>query len=291
MNLYATPYEIKGAMPDGIRETTTSYDDLLYRLSERISRMIDRHCGRTFYPYVETRYFDGDGGTELWVPDLLEVTTAYYSTDLGRNYTAYTAYDYIASSSRNINGRGSYSRLIGNLNSNATTGYFPAGQRSVKIIGIWGTTDDRNTMWQDSGDTTENAPLTAAGTSLTVNDVDGADIWGMAARFQAGQLLKIGSEFVELTAISPTGNTATILRGRNGSTAAEQAQNTAIYIWRPAEDVKQACIIQAIRAMQRGFQGFADTRSTTDLGSLLLQMKRLDPEAEMLLQPWVWFGD
>lgn len=291
MNIYVTPHEIKQAMPDGIRETTTTYDDLLYRLAERVSRMVDRHCGRSFYPYVETRYFDGDGGTELWVPDLLEVTTAYYSTDLGRNYTAYTAYDYIASSSRNINGRGSYSRLLGNLNSNATTGYFPAGQRSVKITGIWGCTDDRNLMWEDSGDTSENNPLASSGTSLTVNDVDGADRWGITPRFQVGQLLKIESEYVEITATSPTGNTATIVRGLNGSTAASHAQNTTIYIWRPPADVKQACIIQAVRAMQRGFQGFADTRATPELGNLLMQMKQLDPEAQMYLQSFVWFGD
>ena len=291
MNVYVTAHEIKEAMPDGIRETTTAYDDLLYKLAERVSRMIDRHCGRSFYPYVETRYFDGDGGTELWIPDLLEVTAAYYSTDLGKNYTAYTAYDYITSSSRNINGRGSYSRLLGNLNSNATTPYFPSGQRSVKIVGIWGCTDDRNAMWENSGDTTENAPLTAAGTSLTVNDIDGADRWGMVPRFQPGQLIKMGTEYAEITATNPTLNTCTIVRGMNGSTAAEQAQNTVIYIWRPPADVKQAAIIQAVRAMQRGFQGFADTRATPELGSLMFQVKSLDPEAQMYLQPFVWFGD
>ena len=42
MNNYVTAHEIKQAMPDGIRETTTAYDDLLYRLAERVSRMIDR---------------------------------------------------------------------------------------------------------------------------------------------------------------------------------------------------------------------------------------------------------
>ena len=48
MNLYATPTEIKAVMPDSIRSTTTTYDSLLYKLAERISRMIDRHCGRSF---------------------------------------------------------------------------------------------------------------------------------------------------------------------------------------------------------------------------------------------------
>lgn len=290
MNCYVTPTEIKEAMPDSIRSTTTSYDNLLLKLAERISRMIDRHCGRSFYPYIETRYFDGDGGTELWVPDLLEVTTAYYSTDLGRNYTAYTANDYIASSSRNINGRGSYSRLLGNLNSNAVTGYFPAGQRSVKITGIWGCTDDRNLMWEDSQDTTENNPLAAAGTSITVNDADGADRWGVTPRFQVGQLIKAGSEFIEVTGVNTTTNTLTATRGMNGSTAAIQAQNTTIYIWRAPADVKQAAIIQSVRALERGFQGFGDTRANADLGQMF-QMKQLDPEAQMLLAPFVWFGD
>lgn len=290
MNLYATPTEIKEVIPDSIRSTTTTYDNLLYKLADRISRMIDRHCGRTFFPYIETRYFDGNGGTELWIPDLLELTTASYSTDLGNNYTDYTANDYILSASRNINGRGSYTRILGNLNSDAVTGYFPAGQRSVKIVGVWGTTDDRNTMWENTSDTVEDNPLSSSATSLTVNDVDGVDLWGITPRIEAGNILKIESEFLEVTATNTSTQVATVVRGRNGSTAAAHVVNTVIYAWRVAEDVKQAAIIQAIRSLERGFQGFGDTRGNTEFGQMF-QLKQLDPEAQMLLQPWVWFGD
>lgn len=290
MNLYATPTEIKEAMPDSIRSTTTSYDNILLKLAERVSRMIDRHCGRAFFPLVETRYFDGDGGTELWVRDLLEITAIYYSTDNGKTHTAYTASDYITSTAGNVNGRGSYTCLLGNLNSDAVTGYFPAGQRSIKITGIWGHTDDRDLMWEDSQDTTENNPLTAAGTSITVNDADGADRWGITPRFQVGQLVKAGSEFIELTGVNTSSNALTVVRGVNESTAAEHAQNTTIYLWRAPADVKQAAIIQALRMLERGFQGFGDTRANADLGQMF-QLKKLDPEAEMYLAPFVWMGD
>jgi len=290
MNLYATPHEIKMALADGIREHVTSYDDILYRLSQRVSRMIDRHCFRFFYPQLETRYYDGDGGTELWVKDLFSLTTLSYSTNLGQTYIDFTANDYFLTVAGARHGKGSYTLIVMNPNALATMHYIPAGSNSIRIVGTWGCTDDREAAWEDSGDTSENNPLAAIGTSLTVNDADGADLFGIIPRFQTGQLLKIESEFVELTALNLTANTGTILRGRNGSTAAAHAQNTPIYIWRTPADVKQAAIIQAVRALERGFQGFGDTRASPEIGQMF-QMKALDPEAQMLLEPFVWYGD
>lgn len=285
-NLYATPQEIKSAMPDGIRTTTVSYDALFLRLGERISRFIDNHCKREFYPRLATRYFNGSGECELFLPDLLSVTSVEISTDGGLTYTALSSSDYFATVEGDFNSTMSFTRLIVNVNSSALS-IWPTGQRSVKIAGEWGYADDRDTAWESSADTVEDNPLTSSGTSITVNDADGIDLWGVTPRFQAGQVLKIESEYAEVTVVNATENKLTVVRGRNGSTGASHAQNTAISIWRPPEPVKQAAIIQAVRQMERGLQGFGEARANTEIGQLFF-LKSLDPEAQIMLQPYIW---
>lgn len=284
--LYATPNEIKQAMPDGIRSTTTAYDDLIYQLSERVSRYIDMHCGRAFYPWTDTRYYDGTGDVELWIDDLVSLTSMSYSKDHGQNYTAYTSADYILTVAGDYNQARSYNKVLANVSSGAAISYFPSGQRSIKVVGEFGYCENRTYAWEDSQDDVESNPLSSSATSCTVNDADGDDKWGMVPRFQVGQTLKIESEMCEVSGVNETTNTLTIVRGMNGSTAAAHAQNTDIYIWRPPGPVKQACVIQSIRMLERGFQGFGDARAAPDIGQVFY-LKDLDPEAAALLQRYV----
>ena len=277
-NLYATSAELRLAVPDGIRASVTKYDTLLTRLASGVSRWIDNECKRVFYPSLATRYFDGGGRAGLWVPDLLSITSISYSDDDGDTYTALVAADYIATVAGDYNSLKSYTKLIISRLSD-TLSVWPLGQRSVKIVGVWGYADDRDRVWDDTGDTVENNPLTAGGTSLTVNDVDGLDIYGVLARFQGGQLLRIESEYIETSlTISTTANTIGITRGRNGTTDAAHVVNTAISVWRPPEPIREAVIIQAVRQMERGFQGFGDARANPDVGQMFW-FKQIDPEA------------
>ena len=72
-NAYASLESIQASAVLNI--TTTAYNTRLRELLERVSRLIDRYCNRHFYVLVATRTFDGDGGTELEVPDLIAVTS------------------------------------------------------------------------------------------------------------------------------------------------------------------------------------------------------------------------
>lgn len=286
-NLYATPVELKAAIPDGVRSSVTKYDALMLSLLSEVSRWIDRECKRVFYPSVATRYFNGSGWPVLWVPDLLSITNVYYSDDDGATYTALTTNDYYATVAGDYNSPKSYTQLIINRNS-ATLSCWPTGQRSIKIVGVWGYADDRDNVWQSTGDTVQNNPLASGGTSLTVSDVDGYDIYGALVRFQGGQVLKIESEYLETSLTISTGsNTIGITRGVNGSTAAAHNQNTAISVWRAPEPVRDACIIQAVRQMERGFQGFGDGRATPETGGMFW-FKSLDPEAARKLQHYAY---
>lgn len=279
MNLYATPDEIKDLMPDGIRSDTTKYDDALYRLAHMISRFIDRKTRRVFFPKLETRYFDGDGSECLWIPDLISITSMSFSYDDGLTYETLASTDYYGTVSGSHSEGCAYNQLTIAVNGDYSD--FPIGQRSVKVIGVWGYADDRTDCWEASG-LTLSAEASAAATTLSVANVNAEDYFDTGMALMRGRLIKIGSEFMQV--LNPA-STVVVKRAMNGTTAAIQATASAIYLWRPPEAVKQATIIQAVRQLERAQQGFGDARATGELGQMFW-VKELDPEAAMLLSPY-----
>jgi hypothetical protein len=284
LNLYATASEIKAAAPDGIRATTLKYDALLLRLANESSRFIDRHCRQVFYPALATRYFDGKGKTTITIDPLLLLTSVAISEDDGLTYTSLTVdVDFRLTWWGDFNDPRSWTQLV--LDPNGLESAWPKGFRSVKVIGVWAYADDRATAWENSTDTVRDNPLAIGATSLTVADADGPDQLGIIPRFQAGQLLRIESEFVYCSAVDTATNVLTIARACNGTAAAAHTQGTQIDIWRPPEPVKQATAIQAVRLMERGFQGYGDARANVEM-SQMVYLRALDPEARALLEPY-----
>ena len=276
MNVYATPDEVKVQI--GISGAT--HDEHLLRVLVGVSRLIDQATGRRFAPEVATRNLDSKGDDTLWLPvSLLAVTSIQLSDDDGDTYDYTLAgTDYWLSSGAEYD-QYPYQVLVMNPNGNYPTLY--AGVRSVKVVGVWGWHDDYDNAWA-SVDTVQDDPLTAGATSLTVADIDGVDEWGLTPRIQVGQLLRLGSEFVAVTAVNTGTDVATIRRGQNGSTAASHAQGTAVEVWRPFEGVKQACITQAARTFKRGQQAFQDASANVEMGQLYFTRK-LDQDVEALL--------
>lgn len=294
-NLYATPQEIKTVAPEMIPASSdTSQDDALYRLCERVSRMIDRHTGRVFYPYSEQRVFSLERDRQVVrIDDAVSITTVEISRDEGASYLSssafgssdyYTArYDATVDNGIRIDPLGSYDALV--INENGAVGSFNAGQRSLRVTAVWGFADNRADAWEDSTDEVEDDPLSDSATTVTVNDVDGADLWGVTPRFQVGQINRCESEFWEVTGTTPASDTMSVVRGRNGSTAAAHTQNNQIDIWRPPEPVKQAAIITAVRALMRAKQSYQDAGANVELGQMFF-VRDLDPEAAVLLKPY-----
>ncbi len=283
-NLYVTPTEIKDQIPDLIQASTTKYDEPFLRICNDVSRFIDRWCRRVFYPRSETRYFDGNGKTEQYLPDFFSISAIEYSEDDGKTYTAIAeSNNWFVMRGDDHYHPGSYNKLV--IDPNGTVlGAWPSYRRALKITAIWAYADDRSDAWEDSEDEVENNPLAAGGTTLTVNDSSAAGYFGVSPRLHLGLLLRIESEYVEC--ISATGtDTLGIVRGRNGTTAAEHVQNKQIDVWRPPEPVKQAAAIIAVRQHQRAIQGFADSRANVDIGEYYF-LRKIDPEAQELLTPY-----
>ncbi len=282
MNLYVTPGEIKAVAPDLIRSTTSKYDDPLYGRCVDVSRAIDHRCKRHFYPLLATRYFSGSGKSVMWVPDLISVTSISVSDDNGQTYEDLSANDYYLAVGEDFDKECSYNTILLNLNGDYSV--FFKGQRSVKIVGVWGYTDDRDLCWEDSG-LTLAADMAEDASSFSVADGDAEDQFGLGTALQLGRLIRIGSEYLFVTGVSD--NNVTVIRARNGSTAAAYTSGEAIFLWRPPFNIVGAARITVMRDLLRAQQGYADARGAVDLGGELVWNGRWDPEALEKLRPLI----
>ncbi len=93
-------------------------------------------------------------------------------------------------------------------------------EQVIAVTGWWGYHPDYTGAWTLT-DAVGNNPLAANGTSITVVASSG---------FQVGQLLKIESEFVQVTALA-SAVALTVTRGANGTTAVAHVQTTPIYTY------------------------------------------------------------
>ncbi len=118
--------------------------------------------------------------------------------------------------------------------------------QAVTVSGIWGWHDRWSQAWRGSSDTVQDVALDSITTTLTVTDADGLDAHGTMPRFQVGQLLRLGTEYLWVTGVDTANDTLTVKRGANGTTAVAQAQYTAIEIYQPPLDVEMLCLRWAL---------------------------------------------
>ena len=287
-NLYVTEDELKAVMPDSLRTSNTDYDKIFIQLAKRLSRWIDNHTQRLFYPFLDTRFYSVPrrGSNEnlaelddLWIDDVMEIDSVATSENDGSTYTTLATGNYIPMHGQDFNSEKSYTLL--KIDRNGTLGSWPIGQRSVRLIGTFNFTDDRGRFFEDSIDAVNHTTgINATDTTLKLNDVDGADKWGFTPRISPGQILRIELEQMEVTVTDNTtgAQTATVVRGVNGTVAAAHVDTTQVDKFMPPEPLKQSCIAQAIKQFKRGQAGFGDAAAQMDLGRVL-QLKGFSEEA------------
>ena len=252
----------------------TGVDKRLRVLAENVSRMADRYCNRHFYVLSATRKFDGAGTLGLLVPDLISVDSSGLKTDDDKDRTfetTWSATDYLLlpSNADPTTAGNPQSRPYVGVEADVDAGTkstFPAGREAVQIAGQWG-------WWRHLKRATETANAIADATTTSVTVSSRSDV-------EAGHTLLIDSE--QLYVRSYSGNTLTVLRGVNGTTAAAHSGGAAIDIYEYPGPIIEATIIQTSRLWARKDSSFANVTGFPDTGQMKVS-HRLDPDLTLLL--------
>lgn len=232
------------------------------------SRMWDGSTRRRFYPRSEIRYYDHPPDARVLKvdDDLLEVTT--FTTQNDNEEVSSDDYYLMCGTSYNLM---PYDRLV-----MVTDGDMPVLlyadrlQKANALTAIWGYHEDWAAAWQGSNDTVQDDPLAAAATTLTVADVDGKGIYGIRPRFKVQMLLKIGDEYLYATAKNASAQTLAVIRGVNGTTAAEHADGATIYIYQPMADVAHAVKRLAAWLYAQRNTPFAEQMASVEIGGTII---------------------
>jgi hypothetical protein len=226
----------------------TSDAGSIRRILEAASRRIDLYCeGGTFGPLTETRYYDLGSGALIQSPQYSVVTgvdsiatvvslagvipldgwlispttvTAYDDTDRGSSAVLTEGYN----SDFWLMPYNISPKTILKLNEDSSN-TLDAGQQTLAILGSWGYTADTLSV------TTADAISSTTTTSVSVTS---------ATNLGPAQTVLVDSEQLYITAIS--GNTLTVQRGVNGTTAATHSGGAALTRYDYPELVVQACL-------------------------------------------------
>lgn len=255
MNGYARLADVRNLLNG---QGTTAQDGDIVRAIEEASAFARTAAGgRNFHSETATRYFSGEGCRELWVGDLVSVTTLKISATLDQpstfEYTLTAGTDYTLWP-RNAAAEGKpYRKVI--LNPNGQYGAFPAGVDNVQLVGVfgWPVLSDQVVVSGSAvtGTLSSDSDLTITASVSVANDV-----------VQVGDTLILESEQVEVTVVSTT--TITVVRGINGTTAAGHS-SVAMYIRRYRPDIERAVGADASRHLWRASQGFPESGSFREM--------------------------
>ena len=226
----------------------TSDGGSLRRILEAASMRIDQYIGGgAFGPVTETRFYDIGSGSLINSPQFgvtgghgdLRTTvslasvipldgwlvsaptvTAYDDTDRGGSETLTEGYngDFFLMP-YNVS-----PKTIFKLNEDTTKSLDP-GQQTLSILGSWGYTADTVNV------TTGDAVSSTTTTSVSVSS---------AANLGPAQTILVDTEQLYVTSIS--GNTLTVERGVNGTTAATHSGGATVYRYDYPALVVQACL-------------------------------------------------
>lgn len=227
----------------------TSDSNIIARIVEASSRRIDNHVGmQSFGPRIETRYYDIGAGSLRESPQNIRNTTTRENLGFTSGFTNAIILDAWLISATTVT---SYTQTDRSDSEVLTEGYnadywltpynaspkveiklnedstkaFHAGQQTLAITGNWGYQGDIVSV------TTADAVSSTTATSISVSS---------ATDFGAAQTIKIDSEQMYITSIS--GNTLTVERGVNGTTAATHSGGATASRFEYPELVIQVCL-------------------------------------------------
>jgi hypothetical protein len=244
---YATADDLRDFLSGTTYSSGWTSDAAMIRtILEASSRRIDDYCGGgSFGPQTQTRYYDigiatlrqtpqyqvmSNGiNTSMSTPGVIALdgwlnsattVTAYGATDRATSETLTEGYanDYF------LMPYNSSPKYIFKLNEDTAKG-LDGGQQTLSILAEWGYTANTVSV------TTSDAIGSTTATSASVTS---------AANLGPAQVILIDSEQLYITSIS--GNTLTVERGVNGTTAATHSGGAALYRYDYPPEVALACL-------------------------------------------------
>jgi len=230
INSYATLLEFKNYLtPRGLSSSNitadTNDDTIISDMLQGISRWIDTQTHRTFYPRVETRYFDTPDGESLFLDDdLLALTTL---TNGANTYTSaqYLLYPKNAQPKQWI-------KLLGSASIAWEASAAGDIESAISILGWWGFNNNYSQRGWSSAGTLGAAMSDTTTASLTMT---------AGHTVLKDEIYKIDSEIVNVSNVST--NAVTLAsRGDNGSTAATHLNGAVVYKWNVQPEIKQALL-------------------------------------------------
>lgn len=255
--------------------TDTTDDAILMRNIRQVSARLDNLFQRPYFfaPYTETREFvlmrqmvNSRVNSFTFPGNLLSLTSVTVNSTalvIGTDVETFQL--------NNINRTPIHAlRLLGCCRTwydfAPTTGdeYAPT---AVTIAGVWGMHRYyAQDAWQ-AADALAAAIVSTTATTLTVADVDGADYLGFTPRISAGNIIRIDSEAMEVTATNTTTNVVTVRRGVLGTTAATHSNGATVEVYYPEEPVQRAVYRQAAFLYAR--RGAYEGAVATDMGGTI----------------------
>ena len=199
---------------------TNAADERLWRALTAATARIERDSGRRFTPRLATLPHRARHPRELiLLDDLLQLQRLTNGdgrdVDPGDVQTLPVAFQ----------GSASVLRLRGEQRF--------SGPAAVQVSGLWGWHEGWHQAWLTGVDSLQDGPLAATATTLRVAE---------GSRFQPGQLLRLGDEYLRLLAIDGASHALTVERGAQGTSAIEHSQGRAIDVYQPPAAVTLLCL-------------------------------------------------
>lgn len=246
MNLYCSLEAFKR----DIQERGSQDDARLLSTLEAVSRWIDGRTGRHFYAYATTRYLDGEGRASLLLPwDVASLSAC--GVDAGDDgtyeYTLVEGTDYRLWPLNRVNTPAWRIELLSRGTQLST---WPRGQSSVRLTGQFGYSNE-----QRSAGTLGAEVSSASVTSVTMTAGHSVEV---------GHTIVIDSE--QLYVSGRAGDTLTVERGVNGTTAATHTNATAVTRREYPEPIVRACLMEASRVYKDSQTGYSSSVGNPDYG-------------------------
>lgn len=282
--LYQFEREIKQTLLSQISSTPapaalTDLTAYFVQTAPQLTKRWDIECAMEFAPRLATRAYDATRDDIDWflnqllldrpLLEALEVTV--FNTVLtqwdGEDYALQANFDYYASpltkqypftTLQGIPYIQPWNPYLYNANLVFTQAYL----QCIKVRGWWGYREYYSQEgWQQSGDSIQDGSgINSTTTTITVNDVNGAQFDGETPRFSPGQWISVTTddfeEIMEITGTNvttddPPVSTLTVIRGQRGTTAVAHDKDDLIRIFYPQPDVVKAFTRWMAYAYQR----------------------------------------